>query len=202
MPTGYTDSVIKGECVDFQEFALACARNFGALIMMRDEPRDAEIPDEFQPNTSYYDESEAKARATLAFLESASPEEIAAKVDASNADRLAYREKYLAEARLAEERCDAMLEKVYAWTPPTEEHGNLKKFMIDQLEDTRRYDGVGGYTPDATPLSVEEWVEAERSKAEDSITYAIEKRAAEIDRTAERNAWVRVLRESLAGASA
>lgn len=197
MPSSYTAPIVDGEDVTFEQFMLLCARGMGALIMMRDEPLDAPIPDEFEPHTSYYDESEAKARATLKFLDSASLVELAHGAEAYNAERVAYRDEYLAKARLAEERIDVMLAKVEAWEPPTDEHVNFKSFVVDQLTETRRHDGVGGYVPDATPLSVDEWVEHERSTAEGNITYATKHRRDEIARTAERNAWVRALRESL-----
>lgn len=48
MSTGYTDCIGKG--ADFKQFALGCARAFGALVTMRDEPSNVEIPDEFLPS--------------------------------------------------------------------------------------------------------------------------------------------------------
>ena len=53
MPTGYTMILTEEKEIDFKEFALRCARNFGALIMMRDEPMDKEIPEEF-PVSDYH----------------------------------------------------------------------------------------------------------------------------------------------------
>ena len=41
MPTGYTSKI--GDDQSFKDFALRCARNFGANILMRDDPMDAEI---------------------------------------------------------------------------------------------------------------------------------------------------------------
>ena len=52
MPTGYTLELYDGKDITFEEFVLKCARAFGALINMRDEPRDAPIPERFEP--SYY----------------------------------------------------------------------------------------------------------------------------------------------------
>lgn len=37
MPTGYTASVQEGKVTEFRDFAMECARAFGALVMMRDE---------------------------------------------------------------------------------------------------------------------------------------------------------------------
>ena len=48
MPTGYTAYVQEG--ATFEEFVWRCARNFGALVTMRDEPTDVPVPDAFTPS--------------------------------------------------------------------------------------------------------------------------------------------------------
>ena len=48
MPTGFTCDIKDG--ITFERFALNCARAFGALINMRDDSLDAEIPDEIKPS--------------------------------------------------------------------------------------------------------------------------------------------------------
>jgi len=50
MPTGYTCQVQDGMITEFKEFALLCARNFGACITLRDEPLSPDIP-EFEVST-------------------------------------------------------------------------------------------------------------------------------------------------------
>jgi hypothetical protein len=49
MPTGYTAKLYDGD-QKFQDFAMECARAFGALIEMRDEPMNAKIPETFEPS--------------------------------------------------------------------------------------------------------------------------------------------------------
>ena len=49
MPTGYTADVADGKITEFTEYALQCARAFGACIMLRDDPVSSEIP-EFEPS--------------------------------------------------------------------------------------------------------------------------------------------------------
>lgn len=63
MPTGYTADVADGKITDFVEYALQCARAFGACIMLRDEPISSEIP-EFQPS-DYNANALAEAEKTL-----------------------------------------------------------------------------------------------------------------------------------------
>jgi hypothetical protein len=49
MPTGYTAAVADGTITEFPDFAMQCARAFGTLVLMRDEPQDAAIPEKFEP---------------------------------------------------------------------------------------------------------------------------------------------------------
>lgn len=53
MPTGYTADVASGKITSLRDFALICARGMGALVMMRDEPFDAPIPERFEPSVFY-----------------------------------------------------------------------------------------------------------------------------------------------------
>ena len=63
MPTGYTLDLYDVKDITFEEFALRCARAFGALISMRDEPIDAPIPERFEPSDYHLKELEkAKKR--------------------------------------------------------------------------------------------------------------------------------------------
>jgi hypothetical protein len=63
MPTGFTADICKGAEVSFEDFAMTCARAFGALYSMRDEPMDAPIPETFVASGYHADELEkAKAR--------------------------------------------------------------------------------------------------------------------------------------------
>ena len=47
MPTGYTAPIKDG--ISFNDFMWGCARAFGALIMMRDDPPGTPIPERFEP---------------------------------------------------------------------------------------------------------------------------------------------------------
>ena len=51
MPSGYTNKI--KDDISFEEFALSCARAFGACVEMRDDPGDAKIPEEFTPSPYY-----------------------------------------------------------------------------------------------------------------------------------------------------
>lgn len=59
MPTAYTSFVADNENFTFPEFAMLCAREFGALASMRDEPLDAPVPERFEPDDFYRKQYEA-----------------------------------------------------------------------------------------------------------------------------------------------
>jgi len=73
MPTGCTAKLMS-EGQTFHEFIMQCARNFGALIMMRDDPWDAPIPDKFEPY-GYHAKKLIEAREELKRLNNMSDEE-------------------------------------------------------------------------------------------------------------------------------
>ena len=72
MPTGYTAAIADG--VTFEQFALNCARAFGALIDMRDEPSDAPIPERFEPS-NYHEKKIAEINDELVRLKEMSQDE-------------------------------------------------------------------------------------------------------------------------------
>lgn len=197
MPTGYTAALYEGEPQTFEQFALTCARNFGALIEMRDSGLDAEIPDAFEPSP-YHAEQLRKATARLAELEAMSV------IDCAHSARLAFEGWQKAQAdRKADdtgriERYQAMLAQVLQWTPPTDEHTGLRDFMVQQLEESIRFDAPlrDGWDP-APPKEGIAWRESQIAKALRDISYNAEQLAADRERATERTAWLRELRRSL-----
>lgn len=195
MPTGYTAPVADGDVTDFPTFAMQCARGMGALITMRDDPWDAPIPDEFQPSR-YHQMALAEAETSLADARSWSTGEA---VRLAQADHLHAVEVAVDLARKDEDkrrRYEAMLDQVRAWEPPTADHDEFKKFMVDQLEESIRFDC--GHTWDAPAAQDgEAYRQAMIAKAERDILYHSKELAEEIERTRGRTEWVRALRESL-----
>lgn len=196
MPTGYTAGVADGTITTFPEFAMRCARSFGALIEMRDSPSDAPIPDAFEPST-YHRERIAEARAELARLEAMTPEEIQAGAEEANREAMESWERRVREDCETRQRYEAMLTEARAWEPPSPEHRGMKTFMVEQLEESIRYDATKWERPE--PETPEDWHSDRIAKAARDIAYHTEEDRKERERTAERNRWVRLLRESLEG---
>ncbi len=165
--------------------------------MMRDDPMDAPIPDEFQPSTEYYDKSEADARAQLLKLERMTPDEFNREARAErDAGMKSWQERR--ERRKAERvRYESMIAKVEAWTPPSAEHVGLKEFMVKQLRESIEFDCSEKYDDPPKFRTGEEWRVEKIKSCRHDIEYALQHRKEEIERTAGRNLWIRQLRESL-----
>ena len=66
MPTGYTAAVQDGSITTLRDYALQCARGFGAFLHMHDEPFDTPLTLPPPADTSYYDKRIAEAERILA----------------------------------------------------------------------------------------------------------------------------------------
>lgn len=196
MPTGYTASVQDGSITDFSVFAMRCARAFGALVMMRDEPHDASIPTEFLPST-YNAEALVKAQAEIRRLEAMTEDEIQAAASKDFADRTVSWENLKKERMEHRARYNAMLEKVLLWTPPSDDHQELKKFMIQQLQESIRFD-CSAECPPPVQVASRDWYAKAVMAAQHDLIYHAEADKKERERTAARNKWVADLRASLA----
>lgn len=200
MPTGYTSDLYEGKDIKFPDFVMKCARAFGTLIELRDEPLDAPVPEEFKPS-SYHTEQLEKAEAEVTRIKA---------WDDTEADRqaqLAYEwavrehEQTLADRAAKRERYEAMLAQVKAWTPPTSEHQGLKDFMVKQLEGSIDFDCGTDYLTVPERLTGAAYKEQQLKSARWRISYHTEHGEDEVKRAAERTTWIRALRQSLAEAS-
>lgn len=193
MPTGYTHSISEG--ISFEKFTLNCAKAFGALISMRDEPNDAPIPTEIKPD-DYHSKAIVKAKTDLRKYEAMKlpeAEKLCQKAYDNELKRIAE-----AEAKDAKLKTDyeLMLAKVKKWTPPTTEHHGLKKFMIEQIESSIDWDC--GYERDKPrKQNAEQWLLEQKRQAIKDIDYHTKKNDEEIKRCAERTKWIQDLLKSL-----
>lgn len=195
MPTGYTADIKDG--ISFEQFVLNCAKAFGACISMRDLPSDTPIPEEFEP-CKYHADQLAEVRETLAAYESMDYEEATRKCAFEYQADEDNRRRQLQENLNQLESYRGMLAHVQAWVAPSADHEGLKDFMVKQIEESIKWDDSTKYLTEPTPMiDVTDWLEAKKAKAIKDIEYHKEKNAEEIKRTAERNQWVRQLRESL-----
>ena len=194
MPTGYTLDLYDGKDITFEEFVLKCARAFGALISMRDEPIDAPIPERFEPSDYHLKELE-KAKKRLKEIKEWNEEKAEQEAERAYQEALKKREEFIKKNKLIRKRYEDMLSKVQKWKPPTSDHEALKQFMIQQLEESIEYDCFITEMPQR--LSGEEYKEQQIKKALSDIDFHEKEYAEEVNQVYERNKWLRLLRESL-----
>jgi len=131
MPTGYTSNIYENKDVSFEDFVLTCALAFGACFHqrddnMRDKPKLREL--DIKYHLDALERAKNNKIPTKVEFEALRKEEI----DEAHADMNKY-------ANLRE-RYESMLQKAESWNPPTPKHDGLKKFMIQQLEDSIKFD--------------------------------------------------------------
>ncbi|UIF90911.1 hypothetical protein [Cupriavidus sp. UYPR2.512] len=193
MPSGYTASIKDG--ITFQQFALRCARAMGALVLMRDEPFDAPIPERFEPSDYHLKRAE-EARQDLARLRALSLDEAEKENEAAYLAELARRAKHLQENEDLRAKYQAMLDQVNAWEPPTPDHTGFAEFMSTQINESIKWDCMD-CIDEPQRVDGEQWLAAQIEKAGRSIAYHDREHAAEVERTEKRNAWIKALRGSL-----
>jgi hypothetical protein len=199
MATGYTYKVVEGQ--SFEDFALGCAKAFGALIHMRDEPGDAPITKR-EPST-YDQEALEESTKELQELETLfRRNELNKKALACFYESEKRRFESLKRKRKYRRAYNNMLDKVHSWQPPTSEHEKYKEFMLSQLTDSLKADCNIKY--DLKPnikLTAVEWYIAEKKRLEQDIEYHTKELEKEKERCNNSNEWVEKLKESLKNAN-
>lgn len=196
MPTGYTAPIYEGKEITFEQFMLRCARNFGALINMREESLDTPIPDEFQPSDYYKKRIEELQNKLTSFVRPTREDLESKYQSAYDKAKAEYDEREVRRKAMRNRYAD-ILEKVKNWQPPTDEHKNLKEFAISQLEGSMDYDC---HYHEFTFTDKESWIEREMNDDEHIINilnYYKEEYAKEVKACKERTEWVRQLKASL-----
>lgn len=198
MPTGLTARIYEGKEVSFKDFALLCARQFGALMHMKDESLDAPIIKR-EPNTFYLEELNKSKRKLEEFKANPPVKEFLVKEWAEKLERLKEedikRNKEYDELRM---RYLKMLKQVEEWVPPTKEHTKLKQFMIDQLKDCIKWDCMISRSADNFP-TVEQYIADRLSPEplEKDIEYYQKEWDKQVEYCEEANKWVEDLINSL-----
>lgn len=197
MPTGYTAKIEEG-CT-FEEFILGCAKAFGALISMRDEPADKPIPDKFEESTYHKDEYN-KSVSELKKYEKMSIAEADEEAEKEYQLKIKERKNYLEEVDQKENLYKAMIEKVNNWVSPGSDHDELKSFMLQQI-DISMDKGSAAKFCEKDPiikLSGQQWLHDKLTKIKSKdIEYHMKEWKEETRRTADKNEWVELLRKSI-----
>lgn len=196
MPTGYTADIKDG--ISFETYAMNCARAFGACVTLRDERGGGDvIPEVFEPS-DYHSKKKLEAHYRLKEISAMTEKQADAAAAEWHRQKEADRIEGLDRCRRQRQAYDAMLEKVDAWTPPTEDHASYHKFLRDQITESIKFDCVEEYySGPIPPTTGAEWRESEINRLTRDILYHGKHHEEEVKRATERTAWVKALRESL-----
>lgn len=194
MPTGYTSEIQDGKITKFRDFAMLCARAFGACVLLRDEQLSPDIP-EFTIG-EYYVTSVETQRKELGQLQAMTPEQVAA----AHAEFYAADDKWRTDSNAKKEQARAayqkMLDEAKAFKPATSEHVKHREFMIEQLTESIAWDCGKPYVLlEREPVDV--WHAKQIADKAKYLARSIESLEEEKQRVSSRNKWVKDLRESL-----
>jgi len=198
MPTGYTSKIYDGEQVTGKEFIMTCARAFGALIEMRDEPMGAQIPEELKVDTHHEKQLE-RSKQELNNYKNMPIEEIQELVDETYKKKIEENKKYYNEKLELKNRYERVLAEVEQWKLPSPEHQNLKDYAIRQLEESILFDcgHIEDYAKEVKKETAEEYIQRQIDSCLWNIEYHQKEWDKEVKRTNERNLWIKQLRDSL-----
>ena len=200
MPTGYTAPIYEGEKdFTFNKFVMRCARNFGAMMELRDEPLNSEVDFDkhFQPSDYHKKRLEQVEKEYQMFLDNPPTEdELGKRFDEKVKQS---QDEYIERIKRSEmllNRYEEMFKKVDEWEPPTSEHFTLKRFMINQLKESIEFD-CNVYEPEEGTR--EEYIRFYMSPDYllKEIAYHKEEYSEEVERCNQRKQWVMQLMDSL-----
>lgn len=195
MPTGYTAGIIDGKIKTFEDFAKQCIRAFGAAVHMRDEDFDKE----FEPATpsDYHINALQKVLKQKQELLTSSDEDLLKQEKDRLNELIEYHNASIKKDKENLLLLNKFLREANEFQPPTEEHVEIKKFMIDQLQKTIKHDTNSTYNFKGLVEAEEEIKYLDASKIreeklksyETDIAYHKEKYKEDKLRCTERNLW-------------
>jgi hypothetical protein len=195
MTTGYTRYIEDGTITSFKDFTMLCARAFGALIDMRDDGLDAPLPMQIKPRT-YHSEQLTIEQEKLASMYGLSDEQWQSLYAAESKEFETTNASEIARNEEISGLYSAILNGVYQWKPPSKDHMDLKKFMIEQIVSSTEM--LSPYI--ATLPSLWEWKANKISEVKRRIHYHTKEVAKERARAESGNKWLQDLRQSLESA--
>lgn len=203
MPTGYTAGIIDGSINTFEEFAKGCARAFGALIMMKEDPMDTPI--KLREPIDYYVNQINDIRNNKAKLIAYTDDELETIMKDLLIVDIKQCEEQIAKITTIRSKLGNMLIAVKNWTPPTEEHTHFKEFMDQQLMDTLKCDGNAYYYVEKLAKSkyeldhidVKSYRAIQMHKLDKDLAYNVDQRNKDLERCKDSNKWITDLLDSL-----
>jgi hypothetical protein len=197
MPTGYTAPIIDKEGFTFRDYALGCMRAFGACVEFREEPMDKVFTEVLRD--TYYDKRILEIRKEIAEFEAKSLEQKHTWAVSEIIARRAQWQEELEKSKANIAKYEAVLAEVRKWEPPTSEHVNFKTFMLQQIEESIKFDGmVDFYEKElAKKLDPDEVIADHLKGLHRTMGYSLDNQQKANQRHKEANAWLKAVLDSL-----
>lgn len=195
MPSGYTARLYDGEQT-FEDFIIGCAHAFS--VDMRDMPVGEPIPAPVVDD-GYRRRLDA-ALARREELREFGFDRWAEERDRAHREYVESTNRMRGQYALRRVRYQAMLERVAAWDPPTEDHVGLRDFMREQLTSSLRFDAPEVRPPVESPdewATVPDHARATLGEADRAVWRATDDLRKAEQRAAANAAWVQALYDSL-----
>ncbi len=194
MATGYTIDIEKG--ITFKQFVLSCARAFGPLISMRNDSYDTPIPDEIKPDTYNFQRLQ-RAQKELKKLKKLTLSECKENAEKEYKKRLAARLILIEKNKELKNKYNNMLKYVNDWFPPTDDHKDLKDFMINQIIESIKSDCVDINNEEIKKETGQQWLKNKIEDCFEEIDYHTKEYEKEVKRAKYNTKWIQELKKSL-----
>ena len=142
MPTGYTQQIIDGTVKTPKEFLHLCLRNFGVCISLRDEPLNPQgdytesIKKWYQDSIGYLNKALENAKKEYARISNLSDDDLYEIYVKKFTDDRNYYQKRTDEAKKQNAKYQSFYDAIENWDC-SEEFSNIKKFALDQIDDSK-----------------------------------------------------------------
>lgn len=199
MATGYTHKIGEDPKFTFQQFAVGCMRAFGACIEQRDDDmNDAPKLRKKSKRDNYHFNKLNGIRERIKAFKKIKGSKLKERGLKRIVSGLRYNFEAIEREQKLRVRYEAMLKEARAYQPPTTEHENFKKFMIEQLESSLKFDCGGSYHTDAviklgrelTELSARSEKRRLKEEIDRDLEYHTKHFKEDMERDAGANKWI------------
>jgi vacuolar-type H+-ATPase subunit I/STV1 len=196
MPTGYTAELVE-KGMEFNDFVLTCARAFGACIELR-EDKLAPAPKKISRKDDYYSNALKNAIKELSDFEKMSDEKQLKTENRKRELEIKRCDEMLEKYSETNQRLKEMEQKVERWVPPTDDHKNLKTFMLEQIKMS--YEDLGYYRKEKERLQAldpKEMIASTIENLKHNVKYYTKEIESGQDKYENRDKWLEDLYSSL-----
>lgn len=197
MPTGYTCRIVNSKKpITLRQYALLCARAFGACVEMREDSLDVPIPEEGFKVSSYHQDEKIKAKRRLSKLLKMTPKQIAVFNAREKAKRIKSYSLMIRGGEEENRRFGDMRAQVVQWAAP-EALVDLKKFMLEQIDTSINFPSQYAQNALAEAKTKTDYYTDAIEQAKNDIQYHEEHYQKDVEQNNARNQWLKALRDSL-----